>query len=60
MSWSVIWIWPFYKQAFDGRRFEVVADGFPLFGGVQLAIETIWVSVVHPDGTARRGAAEHA
>ena len=47
------------QQALDGRRLEVVADGLPLFGGVQLAIDTTLVSPVRADGTARRGAAQH-
>ena len=28
----------------DGRRLEVVADGLPLFGGVQLAVDTTLVA----------------
>ena len=31
-------------NAHDNRRLEVVADGLPLFGGVQLAIDTTKVS----------------
>ena len=42
----------------DTRRLEVVADGLPLFGGMQLAVDTTLVSTLHCDGTARRGAAE--
>ena len=38
----------------DGRRLEVVADGLPLLGGVQLAVDTTLVSSLHCDGTARR------
>ena len=35
----------------DGRRVEVVTDGLPLFGGVQLAIDTTLVStLLHCDG----------
>ena len=34
-----------------------VADGLPLFGGAQLAIDTTLVSSVRQDGTPRRGAA---
>ena len=30
----------------DGRRLEVVADGLPLFGGSQLAIDTTMVSLL--------------
>ena len=44
-------------QAFDGRRLEVVAEGLPLFGGMQLAIDATLVSPLHCDGTARPGAA---
>ena len=39
----------------DGRRLEVVADGLPLHGGAQLAIDTTMVSPLQRDGTARRG-----
>ena len=41
----------------DNRRLEVVVDGFPLFGGVQLAVDTTLVSAVQGDGVPRRGAA---
>ena len=34
---------------------EVVADGLPLHGGAQLAIDTTMVSLLHRDGTALRG-----
>ena len=44
--------------ALDGRRLEVVAEGLPLFGGVQLALDTTLVSPVRADGTARPGAAQ--
>ena len=37
----------------DGR----VADGLPLFGGAQLAIDATLVSAIKRDGTAREGAA---
>ena len=37
----------------------MVADGLPLFGGAQLAIDTTVVSALHADGTARRRAATH-
>ena len=40
---------------FDGRRLEVVADGLPLFGGAQLAIDATLVSAIKRDGTARAG-----
>ena len=43
----------------DGRRLEVVADGLPLLGGAQLAIDTTMVSPLHRDGRARGGAAAH-
>ena len=36
----------------DSRRLEVVADGLPLFGGVQLAVDTTLVSPLHCDRTA--------
>ena len=38
----------------DSRRLEVVANGLPLCGGVQLAADTTLVSPLHCDGTARR------
>ena len=37
----------------DGRRLEVVAEGLPLFGGAQLALDTSLVSALHCDGSAR-------
>ena len=37
----------------DGRRLEVVADGLPLFGGAQLAVDTTVVCAMRSDGTAR-------
>ena len=40
----------------DARRLEIVADGLPLFGGAQLAIDTTLVSAVRQDGTPRPGA----
>ena len=43
-------------NAADNRRLEVVVDGLPLFGGVQLAVDTILVSAVQGDGVPRRGA----
>ena len=42
----------------DSRRIEVLADGLALFGGVQLAIDTL-VSPLHADGSARPGAAQN-
>ena len=43
-------------HAHDTRRLEVVADGLPLFGGSQFAIDTTLVSTLHCDGSARRAA----
>ena len=40
----------------DARRLEIVADGLPLFGGVQL-IDTTLISSLHCDGMARPGTA---
>ena len=42
----------------DGRRREVVADGFTLWHGAQLAIDTTLVSPLHRHSTARRTAAD--
>ena len=42
-------------HARDQRRLEIVADGLPLFGSVQLAIDTTLVSPLHCDGTPHRG-----
>ena len=39
-------------------RLEVVADGLPLFGGVQLAIDTTLVSPLHSNGSEWRGAGD--
>ena len=44
-------------RANDSRRLEIVADGLPLFGGVQLAVDMTLVSPLHCDGTPHRGAA---
>ena len=44
---------------FDSRRLEVVTDGFTLWNGSQLVIDTTLVSPLHRDGTARRRAADH-
>ena len=41
----------------DMRRLEVVADGLPLFGGRQLALDTTLVSSLHCDGSPQPGAA---
>ena len=43
-------------NARDERRLEVVADGLPLFGGAQLAVDTTLVSALRGDGSARSGA----
>ena len=45
-------------NAHDNRRLEVVADGLPLFGGVQLAVDTTLVSAIQGDGQPQRGAAD--
>ena len=42
----------------DGRRFEVVAEGLPLFGGAHLAFVSTLVSALHCDGSARPHAAD--
>ena len=42
------------NAARDGRRLEVVADGLPLFGGVQLTIDTTLVFPLHSNGIAWR------
>ena len=44
-------------NAHDARRLEIVAEGLPLYGGAQLAVDTTLVSAHHCDGTARLGAA---
>ena len=41
-------------NAADARRLEVVADGLPLFGGAQLAVDTTIVSTLHANGVPRR------
>ena len=43
----------------DGRRLEVVADGLTLWQGAQFAIDTILVSPLRRDGSARPTAADH-
>ena len=45
-------------NALDGRRLEVVADGLPLFGGAQLAVDTTLVSLLHAKGSPHRHAAD--
>ena len=41
----------------DAKRLEIVAEGLPLYGGAQLAVDTSVVSAHHCDGTATPGAA---
>ena len=43
----------------DGRRLEDVADGFTLWHGAQLAIDTTLVSLFRRDGSPRPRAADH-
>ena len=43
-------------HAHGSRRLEIVEDGLPLFGGMQLAVDTTLVSPLHCDGSARPGA----
>ena len=45
-------------NANDNKRLEVVADGLPLFGGVQLAVDTTLVFAVRGDGESVPGAAD--
>ena len=45
-------------SAHDNRRLEVVADRLPLFGGVQLVVDTTLVSAIQGDGQPQRGAAD--
>ena len=42
----------------DGLRLEVVVDGFAVFGGAQLAMDTTVVSSFHCDGSPHRGTAD--
>ena len=42
----------------DGRRLEVAVDRLPLHGGVQLAVDTTLVLVLHCDGSPHRDAAD--
>ena len=44
----------------DSRRLEILVEGLPLYGGVQLAIDTTLVSTLHCDGSARRADAKSA
>ena len=41
----------------DHRREEILADGLPLFGGAQLAVDTTLVSPLHCDGSPHPRAA---
>ena len=43
-------------EARGGRRIEIVADGLPLFGGAQLAVDVTLVSPLHCDGSPVAGA----
>ena len=45
-------------NALGGPRLEVVADGLPLFGGAQLAVDTTLVFTLHADGSPHRHAAD--
>ena len=45
-------------NAADGRRLEVVADGLPLFGGAQLAVDTTLVCALRRDGNPTRNAVD--
>ena len=42
----------------DAQRLEIVADGLPLFGSAQLAIDTTLISTLHCEGSARPGTAD--
>ena len=44
----------------DARRLEIFAEGLPMFGRAQLAIDTTLVAAHHCDGTARLGTATRA
>ena len=41
------------RNVLDGRRLEIVAEGFPLFGGTQIAVDATLVSPLHCNGSAR-------
>ena len=41
----------------DARRLEIIAEGLPIFGRAQLAIDTTLVAAHQCDGTARPGTA---
>ena len=47
----------FAPEVHDGRRTEIIAEGLPLFGGAQLAVDTTLVPAHHCDGSARARAA---
>ena len=58
--WRTLEMMKFQNGASDGRRLEVVADGLPLFGGAQLAIDTTLVSTLHANGLPRRAGVDGA
>ena len=45
-------------EAADNRRLEVIANGLPIFGGSQLALDTTLVFALHCDGSPHTGAAD--
>ena len=45
-------------RAGDGRRIEVIANGLPLWGGVQLAVDATIVSPIQRDGAPKPRAAD--
>ena len=47
------------QQVLDGRRLKVVAEGLPIFGSMQLAVDAAFVSALHLDGSLRPGAADN-
>ena len=56
-SSSWIWFWTPCKKA-DGRRLEVVVDGFLLFKGALIAIDTTLLSPLQGDGQLHRRCAD--
>ena len=56
-SWSATWTLAAPNPG-DVRQLETAADGLPLFGGAQLAIDTTLISTLHCDGSARPGTAD--
>jgi hypothetical protein len=46
-------------SARDGRQLEVVANGLPLWGGAQLAVDATLVSPVRRNGSPQPNTAEH-